>query len=67
MFAEYDECVAGFEKIDAARGEQLISGDGEAVIYIGKAVCPFCRRFVKKLQKSGRRNARTYLLYRQRR
>lgn len=51
MFAEYDECVAGFEKIDAARGEQLISGDGEAVIYIGKAVCPFCRRFVKKLKK----------------
>ena len=61
------KCVAGFEKIDAARGEQLISGDGEAVIYIGKAVCPFCRRFVLQTQKSGRRNARTYLLYRQRR
>ncbi|WP_246218289.1 thiol reductase thioredoxin [Litoribacterium kuwaitense] len=29
----------------------MVIGEGEAVIYIGKAVCPYCQIFVKKLKK----------------
>jgi len=48
---EYAADVAGFEKIDSAKARQLINSDQEAAIYIGKAVCPYCRKFVKKLRK----------------
>lgn len=48
---EYEANVAGFEKIDSAKARQLIKSGKETVIYIGKAVCPFCQRFVKKLRK----------------
>lgn len=51
MTATYDKNVAGFEKIDSAKAQELIKGEGEAVIYIGKAVCPFCQIFVEKLKK----------------
>src|SRR5690606_23187364 len=47
----YAEHISSFEKIDAARAEQLINSQDEAVIYIGKAVCPYCQKFVKKLGK----------------
>lgn len=51
MVANYDELVAAFEKIDAAQAQQLVQGEDEAIIYIGKAVCPYCQRFVPKLKK----------------
>lgn len=51
MAETYEENVAGFEKIDSAKAQELIKGDGEAVIYIGKSVCPYCRKFVRKLKK----------------
>lgn len=51
MITTYEENVASFEKIDSARAQELIKGDGEAVIYIGKAECPYCQKFVKKLKK----------------
>lgn len=47
----YEENVAGFEKIDSAKAFELVKGDGEAVIYVGKSVCPFCQLFVEKLRK----------------
>lgn len=47
----YEEHVAEFEKIDSAKAQQLVKGGGEAIIYIGKAVCPYCQRFVPKLKK----------------
>jgi len=47
----YEKDVAGFDKIDSAKAEELVSGKAEAVIYIGKAVCPFCQKFVIKLKK----------------
>lgn len=47
----YEADVAGFDKIDSAKAEELVSGSGEAVIYVGKSVCPFCQKFVKKLKK----------------
>ncbi|PIC95107.1 thiol reductase thioredoxin [Sporosarcina sp. P26b] len=47
----YEENVASFDKIDSARADELVKGDGEAVIYVGKSVCPYCQTFVKKLNK----------------
>lgn len=49
--SNYEEHVAGFEKIDSAKALDLVKGEGEAVIYIGKSVCPYCQIFVEKLQK----------------
>lgn len=51
QFAEYFEDIKGFKTIDAATARQLAEGSGEAVIYIGKAECPYCRRFVPKVKK----------------
>ena len=47
----YAENVAIFEKIDSAKAQDLVKGEAEAVIYIGKSVCPFCIIFVEKLNK----------------
>lgn len=51
MTTTYEENVARFEKIDSAKAQELIKREGEAVIYIGKAVCPYCQIFVEKLKK----------------
>lgn len=51
MIATYEKNVARFEKIDSTKAQELLKGEGEAVIYIGKAVCPYCQIFVKKLKK----------------
>ncbi|MGK9184729.1 thiol reductase thioredoxin [Priestia filamentosa] len=51
MIATYEENVVSFDKIDSAKAEELVKGEGEAVIYIGKAVCPYCQKFIYKLKK----------------
>jgi predicted bacteriocin transport accessory protein len=51
MITTYEENVASFDKIDSAKAQELVKGEGEAVIYIGKAVCPYCQKFVEKLKK----------------
>jgi predicted bacteriocin transport accessory protein len=51
MIETYEENVAAFEKIDSAKAQELVKGEGEAVIYMGKAVCPYCQKFVQKLNK----------------
>jgi len=51
MITTYEENVASFDKIDSAKAQELIKGGGEAVIYIGKAICPYCQKFIKKLKK----------------
>jgi len=51
MVATYKENVASFDKIDSVKAQELVKGEGEAVIYIGKAVCPYCQKFIKKLKK----------------
>lgn len=51
MTVTYEGIVTSFEKIDSAKAEELVKGEGEAVIYIGKAVCPYCQKFVPKLKK----------------
>lgn len=52
MSNTYEEIVNSFEKIDAAKAEELVQGGTEVVIYIGKEVCPFCQLFVPKLKKA---------------
>ena len=47
MIATYEESVASFEKIDSAKAQKLVKGEDEAVIYIGKAVCPFVKNSLK--------------------
>ncbi|EKQ52776.1 MULTISPECIES: conjugal transfer protein TraF [unclassified Clostridium] len=51
MFEEdsYEEDVKLFEKVISAQAEELLSNKDLAVVYIGRATCPFCRKFVKKL------------------
>ena len=51
MITTYEENIASFEKIDSAKAQALVKGEAEALIYIGKAVCPFCQIFVEKLKK----------------
>lgn len=51
MSTTYGEIVASFEKIDSTKALGLIKGDAEAVIYVGKEVCPYCQKFVVKLKK----------------
>ncbi|RID88421.1 thiol reductase thioredoxin [Peribacillus asahii] len=51
MVATYEETVASFDKINSSKAQELVNGEGEAVIYIGKAVCPYCQKFIKKLKK----------------
>lgn len=51
MMSNYEENVASFEEIDSAKAQELVKGEAEAVIFIGKSVCPFCQLFVEKLSK----------------
>ena len=51
MSTTYEEIVTSFEKIDSAKALELIKSDTEAVIYVGKEVCPYCQKFVVKLKK----------------
>ena len=51
MITTYEENVAGFDKIKSEKALALVKGEAEAVIYVGKAVCPFCQIFVEKLKK----------------
>ncbi len=59
MMTTYEENIAGFEKIDAAKAQELLKGEAEAVLYVGKAVCPFCQTFVKKLKDVAEATATT--------
>ena len=47
----YEENVKNFEEIDSAKAQAIVNEGNEAVIYIGKSVCPFCQLFVGKLKK----------------
>lgn len=58
----YEENVASFEKIDSAKADELVKGNGEAVIYVGKSVCPFCQLFVEKLNKVAK-ETNTHIYY----
>lgn len=45
----YEEDVKLFKKVDSTQAGKLLSNEDLAVAYIGRATCPFCRKFAKKL------------------
>ena len=45
----YEEDVKLFEKVICTQADELLSNEDLAVVYIGRATCPFCRKFAKKL------------------
>ena len=45
----YEEDIKLFEKVVSTQANELLSNEDLAVIYIGRATCPFCRKFAKKL------------------
>ena len=45
----YEEDVKLFEKVISTQADELLSNEDFAVVYIGRATCPFCRKFAKKL------------------
>ena len=45
----YEEDVELFEKVLSTEADQLLSTEALAIVYIGRATCPFCRKFAKKL------------------
>lgn len=46
---KYEEDIKSFERVLSTQAERLLSNEDKAVIYIGRATCPFCRKFVAKL------------------
>lgn len=53
MFSQntYSEDVQAFNKVSAAEAKRLLAAEDLAVVYIGRASCPYCQKFVKKLSK----------------
>ena len=45
----YEENVKAFERVLSTQADQLLTNNDKAVVYIGKSTCPYCCRFVKKL------------------
>ena len=46
---KYEEDVKSFEKVLSSQADKLLSHEDKAVVYIGRATCPFCRKFASKL------------------
>lgn len=47
----YEEDTKEFIEITAEEFEEKLASGEKAVVYLGKAVCPYCRKFVPKLDK----------------
>lgn len=45
----YEDAVNLYKKVISTQAEELLSNEDLAAVYIGRATCPFCRKFVKKL------------------
>ncbi|WP_055070016.1 thioredoxin domain-containing protein [Clostridium massiliamazoniense] len=45
----YEEDIKEFKKVLSTGADELLSNKDLAVVYIGRATCPFCRKFAKKL------------------
>ena len=46
---QYNETVANFIELTAEEVEARLANGEETILYIGKPVCPYCQRFVPKL------------------
>lgn len=51
MFGDntYSEDIKTFKPVLAGEADNLLANEELAVIYIGRATCPYCRKFAKKL------------------
>lgn len=47
----YEENVKSFEKVLSTQADKLLSNEDKVVVYVGRATCPFCRKFAKKLSR----------------
>ena len=45
----YEEDIKSFKKVLSMQADKLLSEEDKAVVYIGRATCPFCRKFASKL------------------
>ncbi|MGL4741996.1 MAG: conjugal transfer protein TraF [Sarcina sp.] len=45
----YEEDIKTFKQVTSVEAKNLITTQDLAVIYIGRATCPYCRKFAKKL------------------
>lgn len=47
--AQYKEIVKNFHEVTAEEVEERLAKGEKTILYIGKPVCPFCQKFVPKL------------------
>ena len=47
----YEEDTKEFIEITAEEFEEKLAAGEKTIVYLGKAVCPYCRKFVPKLDK----------------
>lgn len=43
----YEEDIKEFKKVLSTEADELLSNEDLAVVYIGRATCPFCRNLLK--------------------
>ena len=46
---QYEENIKSFEKVLSIQADDLLTNKDKTVVYIGRATCPYCRKFAKKL------------------
>ena len=46
---KYEEDIKAFKKVLSTQADELLTNEDKAVVYIGRATCPFCRKFASKL------------------
>ncbi|MDE1549236.1 thioredoxin family protein [Jeotgalibaca caeni] len=53
---QYQETVSNFVELTAEEVEGRLANGEETILYIGKPVCPFCQKFVPKLDRVREQN-----------
>lgn len=49
---DFEQAVAAFDKKNVGEVEQLIQEGADVVLFIGRATCPYCRRFAPKMNEA---------------
>lgn len=53
---EYEEIVKNFTELTADEVEDRLKKGEETILFIGKPVCPFCQKFIPKLNHVAEQN-----------
>lgn len=48
---EFLTLAEDFERISPTKAEQLISADGDVIVFVARETCPYCRIFIPKLHQ----------------